>query len=345
MNRFIKAALLRGAAPSLILSLAGPALADHAGPTGVGSSGGGIDVQGPETLEAGHFAVGARVSVTVPRDRPDAELEALAARHVHAHDSDYNLNAAIGVAYGITDRLTISAELPYLRRDDLREGEHSHVGGMAVNEVVPLGSVTGFGDASLLARYSLAAGRGGGFGVIGGIKVPTGSTHQRSLDGERLETEHQPGTGSWDPIVGAALGADIGWATVNGSALYQFSGKGAQDTELGDRLQAGLALSHRFGPPEHHHDHGDGHEAHEHHHASWDVFASTTLEWEGRQTIAGAVERESGGTVVWLTPGVRYNAASEVSIAAAVGVPLWQDIRASHPDNRVRAIVSLGKAF
>jgi hypothetical protein len=303
-------------------------------------------VQGPETLEAGHFAIGARVAVTVPADRPDAELEALAAQHIHAHNSDYNLNAAVGAAFGVTDRLTLSAELPWIRRDRLREGEHSHSGGVTTNEVVPLGSVSGIGDMSLLAKYRVTNGESGGLALIGGIKLPTGGTHQRSLDGERLETEHQPGTGSWDPILGAAFGASLGWATLDGSVLYQFSGKGAQMTELGDRLQAGLALSHRFGPPEHHHhDEGEAHEHHEHHHASWDVFASTTVEWEGRQSIAGDVERESGGTVVWLTPGVRYNSASEFSIAAAVGVPLWQHVRASHPDNGYRMILSLGRGF
>jgi hypothetical protein len=331
-------ALLRGAAPSLILALAAPALADHTGPTGVGSSGGGIDVQGPETLEAGHFAVGQQTTLNLPQDRSDTALAALAAQHVHAHNSDYTLNAALGVAYGVSDRLTISAQLPYVRRDGLREGEHSHSGGVTTNAVVPLGSVSGFGDASILAKYSLA---GGALALIGGIKVPTGGTHSRDLSGERLETEHQPGTGSWDPIAGAALGVPLGWAKVDASVLYQFAGKGAQATQLGDRLQAGVALSHRFGPPEHHHDEGE----HEHHHASWDVFASTSLEWEGRQTIAGAAEQESGGTTVWLTPGVRYNSASEFSLAAAVGLPLWQDIRASHPDNRVRLIVSAGKAF
>ena len=349
MNRLFQAALLRAAPLSLAVCLTSPALADHTGPTGVGSSGGGIDVQGPETLEAGHAGVGVRLSLTVPEDRSNAVLEALAAQHIHAHNSDYNLNASAGVAYGVTDRLTISAELPYIRRDHLREGEHSHTGGVALNEVIPLGSVAGFGDANMLAKYRVTAGHDGGLALIGGVKLPTGSTHERSLDGERLETEHQPGTGSWDPIAGAAFGAQIGGVTLNASALYQFSGKGAQQTRLGDRLQAGLALSHRFGPPEHHHDadgDDDAHEAHEHHHhASWDVFASTTLEWEGRQTVAGAVEPESGGTVVWLTPGLRYNSAAEFSIAAAVGVPLWQDIRLSHPDNRARFILSLGKAF
>ena len=338
MTRLHRLALLRGAALLFILCPTAPALADHTGPTGVGSSGGGIDVQGPETLEAGHFAVGQQTTLNLPQDRSDAELEALAAQHIHAHTSDYTLNASVGAAYGVADRLTLSAELPYLRRDGLREGEHSHSGGVTTNGVVPLGSVAGFGDASLLAKYSLA---GGLLALIGGVKVPTGGTHSRSLSGERLETEHQPGTGSWDPIAGAALGVPLGWAKLDASALYQFAGKGAQATRLGDRLQAGVALSHRFGPPEHHHDAGE----HEHLHASWDVFASATVDWEGRQTVAGAVEAESGGTTVWLTPGVRYNSASEFSLAAAVGVPVWQDIRASHPDNRLRLIVSLGKGF
>jgi hypothetical protein len=340
MTTFNKAALLRGAAPSLILCLAAPALADHTGPTGVGSSGGGIDVQGPETLEAGHFAIGQQTTLNLPQDRSDTELAALAGQHIHAHTGDYTLGAAVGAAYGVTDRLTISAELPYVRRDSLREGEHSHSGGVTSNAVVPLGSVSGVGDASLLAKYSLA---GGALALIGGIKVPTGGTHSHAVSGERLETEHQPGTGSWDPIAGAALGVPLGWAKLDASALYQFAGKGAQATRLGDRLQAGVALSHRFGPREHHHDAGGG--EHEHHHASWDVFGSASVEWEGRQTIAGDVEQESGGTTVWLTPGVRYNSASEFSLAAAVGVPLWQNIRASHPDNRLRLIVSLGKGF
>ena len=338
MTSFSKAALVRGAASSIILCLATPALADHTGPTGVGSSGGAIDVQGPETLEAGRFGVGQQTTLNLPRDRSDAELAALAGRHVHAHNSDYTLSAAVGAAYGVTSRLTISAELPYIRRDGLREGEHSHAGGIATNAVAPLGSVTGFGDASLLAKYSLA---GGALALIGGVKVPTGGTHSRALSGERLETEHQPGTGSWDPIAGAALGVPLGWAKLDASALYQFAGKGAQATRLGDRLQAGLALSHRLGPPEHRHDEDEQ----EHHHASWDLFVSGNVEWEGRQTIAGTVERESGGTALWLTPGVRYNSGSELSLAAAVGLPLWQDIRASHPDNQLRLIVSLGKGF
>jgi hypothetical protein len=284
-----------------------------------------------------------------------AELAALAGRHIHAHNSDYNLNAAAGIAYGLTDRLTISAELPYVRRDGLREGEHSHSGGVVTNSVVPLGSVSGIGDATVLAKYQLAGSPGEGIALIGGLKLPTGSTHKRRADGERLETEHQPGTGSWDPVVGAAASTRIGALRIDASALWQMSGKGAQDTELGDRVQGGIALSHRFGPAEHHHE-AEPHElagVEEHKHAepephghsSWDTFVELTGGWEGRQQVAGEVERESGGAAVWLAPGARFNAASGWSAALSAGVPVWQHIRSSHPDNRFRVQLSLAKAL
>jgi hypothetical protein len=342
--------LLAGAAA---LAFATPALADHAGPSGLGQGGGALDVIGADTLDAGHFAVGLRIGVAVPDDRSDAELEALAAQHVHAHNTDYNLNAGIGVAYGISHHLTVSAELPYIRRDDLREGTHAHDGGAVSESVERLGNVSGIGDASLIAKYRLTEEHGPGFAIIAGLKMPTGSTHRVSPDGERLETEHQPGTGSWDPILGAAVGAAAGAVRLNASALYQFSGKGAQDTRLGDRFKGGIALSHHFGAAEHHHDseavddhHGDHeHEAAPHSHASWDAFVETTAEWEGRQRIVGEVERESGGTIVWLSPGARYNFASGFSAAASFSVPVWQHVRESHPDNDYRLTFAVGRAF
>jgi hypothetical protein len=323
------------------------------GPSGVGG-GGGFNVLSPETLDEGHAAAGFRLTYTRPDQRSDEELEGLAGQHIHAHNTDYNLNAAIGVAYGITHELTFSVELPYVRRDHLREGEHSHVGGEVINEVEQLGTVSGIGDASILAKYRFLGGEPLKFALIGGIKLPTGSTHRKSRDGERLETEHQPGTGSWDPVVGAAASSDLGPVTLSASALYQFSGNGAQHTRLGDRLQGGIALSHRFGeaPHEHHHEthnHHHGDELDEHHeerpHSSWDAFVELTGEWEGRQTVAGEVEQESGGKSVWVSPGARFTSAGGWSVGAALGVPIWQRIRASHPDNDYRLSLSVGRAF
>jgi len=322
------------------------------GPSGFGS-GGGMSVFTPDTLDAGHWSAGFRLTYTRPEQRSDSELEALAAQHIHAHNTDYNLNASAGIAYGINHHLTLSAELPYVRRDDLREGTHEHLDGVSLNGVEQLGSVAGIGDMSLLAKYRFTDGGTTGFAVIGGIKIPTGSTHKKSPDGERLETEHQPGTGSWDPVLGASASTKLGAVQLTASAIYQFSTGGARHTRLGDRLQGGVALSHRFGSPpyehseSHNHHHGDELDEphHEHAHSTWDAFVELAGEWEGRQTVDGEVEEASGGKWVYFAPGIRFNAASGWTAGAAFALPVWQDIRASHPDNRYRLMLSVGRSF
>ena len=338
----IPKSLFPGAA---LLALSAPALADHMGPSSVGG-GGGLTVSSPDTLDAGHGSIGFRLSYTRPEHRSDAELEALAADGIAAHNTDYNLNASLGVAYGINHHLTVAAELPYVRRDDLREG--------GVGEVERLGSVAGIGDVNILAKYRLTDGEGVGFALIGGIKLPTGSTHRRSGDGERLETEHQPGTGSWDPLFGAAAAAKLGPLRLSASALYQVSTKGAQGTRLGDRLQGGIALSHHFGEtghshPEASHNHHHGDELDEAHETpegfSWEAFVELGGEYEGRQKIGGETEQASGGEWLYVAPGARFNFASAWSAGAAIALPIWQDIRASHPDNRYRLMLSLGRSF
>jgi hypothetical protein len=334
-----------------LLALSSPALADHMGPSGFGS-GGGMSVFSPDTLDEGHWSTGFRLTYTRPEHRSDAKLETLAGQHIHAHNTDYNFNASAGMAYGITHHLMVSAELPYIRRDVLREGTHDHTSGGAVNGIEQLGSVSGIGDMSLLAKNRLTDEGPTGLALIAGIKVPTGSTHRRSPDGERLETEHQPGTGSWDPIVGASASTKVGALQLTASALYQFSTEGAQHTRLGNRMQSGIALSHRFGPAPHqhaethNHHHGDElDEHHEHAHSTWDAFVELAGEWEGRQRVDGEIEAASGGKWAYLAPGIRFNSASGLSAAAAVAIPVWQDIRASHPDNKFRLMLAVGKAF
>ena len=338
--------LLLGAS---LVAFATPALADHDGPTGIGG-GAGMNVLSADTLDAGQGSVGLRLTYTDPEDRSDTELAALAGQHVHAHNTDYNLVTAVGAGYGITHHLTLSAELPFVRRDDLREGTHAHEDEVTINSVEKLGTVAGIGDATILAKYRFGDGRAK-FALIAGLKLPTGGTHEKSRDDERLETEHQPGTGSWDPILGAALGTKVGALNLGASAVYQLSGKAAQHTRLGDRMQGGIALSRHFGPSEHHeeadeaHEHGEHHDHAEHRHSSWDAFLELTGEWEGRQKVDGEVEEASGGKSVWLSPGARYNSAGGFSIAGSVGLPVWQHVRDSHPDNDYRLTLSIAHAI
>src|SRR3954452_43966 len=339
------APLVRRALPfCTALACAAPAFADHLGPSGFGS-GGGMTVFDPSTLDAGDWAAGLRLTYTRPEQRSDAELEALAAQHIEAHNTAYNLNTSLSIAFGVTHHLSIAAEVPYVRRDSLREGE---VGSEGTTDVARLGSVGGIGDVNLLAKFRLTEeGTGPGLAVIGGVKLPTGSTQERAAGGERLETEHQPGTGSWNPIIGVSASLPLRALQLTASALYQLSTTGAQETRLGNRLQGGIALSHRFGAAPHdHHDEeaGEEHHHHDHAHAAWDVFIELAGEWEGRQKVAGEIEEASGGAWIYAAPGVRFT-KSRWSVSTSIAVPVWQYIRPSHPDNHYRLTMSLGRSF
>lgn len=332
------------AASCLLVSLsASPALADHPVAGGVASNGSPIVTTAADTLPQGTLAGGLQISYLDPDSYTDDELIALASQHVHAHTTDYNALMTASLSYGVTGHFTLSANLPYLRRDNLRAGEHSHSGGTTSNAAEQLGSVSGIGDASIIGQYQFAHSHSQGWGlaVLGGIKLPTGATHRLSEEGERLETEHQPGTGSWDPMLGVAGSKHWSSLSLDSNVLYQFSTKGAQETELGDRLSFNAALSYNLTGNDDHH----AHEGDEHGHDSWTLVLEANGEWEGRQTVAGEIEEDSGGTVIYLSPGIRFASEHGWSAAMSVGVPVWQDIRLSHPDNGFRIIAQVGSSF
>jgi hypothetical protein len=339
----MKRIIARGLYAALPLALSAPALADHAG---VGS---GLSRSGPVVtidtgaLPAGTVAGSLSATYTDPHAYSDAELTALAAGHVHAHTTDYNLVANATLAYGVTGHFTVAARLPYVRRNDLREGAHSHTGGVTTSSVEELGSISGIGDLTLLGQYLFAHDHHQGWGVsaIGGLKLPTGATHRRAPDGERLETEHQPGTGSWDPIVGLAASKAWGPVSLHGSALWQISTRGAQDTEMGNRLNLDTALVYAFGA----HEHAEHGGMADHHPGGLAAMIEANYEREGKQRIAGATEEDSGAEALYLSPGVRYIGAGGWSAAVSAGIPVWQDVGASHSDTALRLIAQVGTRF
>jgi hypothetical protein len=336
---------LRAVLTAPLLLCGAPAWADHPVAGGSVSGSGPIVTIAADTLPAGMLAGGVQVSVTRPHAYSNAELIGLAGQHIHAHTTDYNLRAAASLAYGVTGHFTLSANLPFIRRDDLREGHHSHSGGSVANTVEELGSISGVGDLSLMGQYMLAHDHAQGWFVslLGGIKVPTGATGETDLSGARLETEHQPGTGSWDPLFGLAASKSWGNWSAHGSALYQVSTEGGQDTRLGDRLNLSAAVVLDL-VPGHERDQAAEHHQHEKP-ANWAAMIEASYEWEGQQEIAGTVEDDSGAKVLWLSPGLRFTPPRGWSAGLSAGVPVWQDVRPSHPENAFRLIAQVGTAF
>ncbi|MGZ9096677.1 MAG: transporter [Micavibrio sp.] len=315
-----------------------PAYADHPS-LGFGAAGAGpITTVQAATIPEGTLALGL-TSEYIHSDRfSDSELVTLAGNHVHAHSADWILTTAFGASYGLTNDLTLSLRVPTIHRENIRAASHAHGGGGAVNSVDDQGDSSGHGDMAALGKYRFWNQGGTQAALLFGVKAPTGRTDIRH-DGEKPGAEHQPGSGSWDGLFGFAAGTKAGPVSLDANVLFALVTKGTQDTDLGDRLQYNLAASYRIGGEVE--AHGDM----VHRHRAWDLVLELNGEWTNQQMIAGERDDDSGGNVIFLSPGLRYAPDDRWAGQLSVGVPVVSNLGQGHADTDYKVIFGFARVF
>jgi len=347
---------------------ASPALAHHPGGASNTGGAGPITTISAETLEAGHGAVAFFYEYLKFGGLGDADLIDAASKHRHVHSIGTIQNAAASGAYGVTDDLMISLRAPYVLRTDIREGHHSHLpGGVVSNTVDYRGDSAGFGDVTVLGQYRFLNNRASGTqaAVLFGVKAPTGATNRLDAQGELFEAEFQPGSGSWDFLLGGAFTQRFGAWSFDANVLGILAGTGTQDTNLGSRFLYNAAVSYRlvgYRPPEEQHAglpssalaHGPVPHRHEHPldripaaaPPQWRVDAILELngEWHDFETTAGVRDPNSGGHVLLLSPGLRIGYGN-VSGFATFGIPIVNDMNGQQSKTSYRFFTGVAYAF
>lgn len=318
----------------------GVARADH--PTvGFGATIAGPAITIPATtLAKGTGAVTIRLEYVKFSAFSDAELEQVARQGIEAHSVDYLITPSVSAGYGITDDLTVGLRLPYLLRTSIRSGHDE--GGDAV--VDNHGDSDGVGDLTVLGQYRFLNNQPNNLecAMLFGIKIPTGTTGVRDKSGVPFEIEHQPGSGSWDPLLGIAASKRVGSVSFDANLLYTFVTRGAQRTNLGDRLHYNLATSYRVGSEK---NHRDSDEKPEHRHIAWDLILEVNGEWQDNQTISDVVDKNSGGSLVYLSPGARLCGNNGWAATLSVGIPVIEKRNGVQHETDVRTIFGLSKGF
>ena len=382
MGAYVCAYLKRPAAgifSSMLLLLALPAEAHHPGGGGNTGSGGPINTISADTLAEGLIAASVRYEFIRMGQLSDADLLAAAAKGTHAHSLRSIDAVSLSVAYGITNDFTVGVRAAGVRRSDIREpGEDmlsgGHMGMMSSNDVSGLmspdgvnrrGNSAGFGDVTMLGQYRFHnnAQNGTSAAVLFGFKAPTGSTSQRDNFGQLFEAEFQPGSGSWDGLLGAAFTKRTGRWSFDVSALYYLISTGTQNTNLGDRFLFGTAVSYRLvgatgssKETELHeycmqprnqlqenclyhanHDHSDMMKTP----YTLDLVLELNGEWHDKQRIAGIPDPNSGGTTVYLSPGVRVG-FDRFSGFVSVGVPVINQHNGIQSKPEFRVLTGIG---
>jgi hypothetical protein len=327
--------------------LAYPAFAHH--PSGASSTSGAgpIATISATTLEKGQGVAGVVVEAI---SLDPLTLDQLAG-HPHPHSLEGIFATSLVYAYGITDNLTLSLRLPFVRRTDILD---AHEG--------PLGDAAGVGDLSVLGQYRFYNNRATKTeaALLFGAVLPTGDTGVTTAAGGPFEAEFQPGSGAWSGLLGIAFTKRFGAWSFDTNVLYQVTGDGVQDSNLGDRFLYNAAISHRIygglsGPtgrmnagalPEPMYHGGPKHQHHEEPASpsgpALDLVLELNGEWHDRQR--GEEGFHSGGNTIYLSPGLRLS-VDKWSGFVSVGVPIVNDLNGIQPEAEWRLLTGVAFSF
>ncbi len=322
------------------LILAAPVLADHPSIAFGNEASGPIVTIAPSFMPANAWGFGMRREVIHNDSFSDQQLINYAERGIEGvHSLDKIITTSLSAAYGVSDTFTFSARLPYIERRNIRAGEvedgevetHRH------------GNSAGMGDLLMMGHYRLLDIGTAKTGILFGIKAPTGKTDDKDDHGQRFETEFQPGSGSWDFLLGASAGHSFARLNYYANVLYYKTTEGSQSTEIGDALNYNLAMSYRINPEQgasHHHHPG----TEDHVDFQWDAILEVNGETRRKNKIAGHSEDNSGGTTVYLSPGIRMT-AGKLGGFVSVGLPIIENQNGKQTDINSRIMAGVSLAF
>jgi hypothetical protein len=346
-----------------------PTFAHHPGGGGNATEAGPIFTIPASTLDEGQLAVGVMFEYVNLRTLSNGTLiKAAVTGNEGVHDLKTIESVSAIVAYGLTHDLTVGMRVPWVGRTGIREGDASD----PLNPVVhDRGSTFGFSDVTFLGQYRFfndkktqteAA-------LLLGVKAPTGVTNRYDNQGELFDAEFQPGTGAWNGLFGLAVTKRFGSWSLDSNVLYILSSTGTQDTNLGDRFLYNAAISYRltgsaseknghshsmklgadFPEPMYH---GGPKSSATHGHEepaatpapALDLVLELNGELHQKQVTSGVVDQNSGGTLIYLSPGFRLS-YDKWSSYVSVGILIVNEPYGIQPEASWRLISGVSLAF
>ena len=188
----------------------------------------------------------------------------------------------------------------------------------------------GLTDLWIVAKWRIIKQEKFSGALLGGLKLPTGKDDVLLSNGEPLEPSSQPGTGAVDFLAGGS-----GTFTFTDRIALDMSGQYTFRTwhdgfKVGDRMDAGLALSYRLTEDEHHY-------------PRFSVFGESIFTWIGKDQGNAEENPNSGGFFIFLSPGLRVSFSQNVTLTVAPAFPALQDLNGlqDKTDFRITAVLSM----
>jgi hypothetical protein len=262
-----------------------------------------------------------------------AQINALAAAGQEIEDYTSTRITTAALTY-TSDTWSVTANLPFVQR------KHGTFGSGAYPATTNYlsSSDNGVGDISFIGRYTgFSAGKASG--LIAGIKLPTGSTGATFNDGVTpLDRSLQIGTGSTDIILGAYTTGSIdtyGWFA-QGTVQHAVATKtvAGQDFRPGDAYSLNTGIRYaRFG-------------------SRFSPMLQLNIIHRQADSGAGATPPDAlsggpatGGTLVYLAPGIMARVGGGTSVYGFVQLPLYQNVNSLQLSARYTLSLGVRQSF
>jgi hypothetical protein len=241
------------------------------------------------------------------------------------HNVSWLLEYSIALSYGVTDHLTLSAGVPYSVLHGFEAGGvDDTTGAFTLDEA---NNIVGLGDATFMAKYSLLSDIVE-FAVLAGIKAPTGTTNEKTNAGDLVEPDHQPGSGSWDPLVGFALAKQLDERLLVGSSLMgRITTEGQHRFRPGMQIQGAARAEYQFA----------GLGTYPRWYGSFEVVGL----YQGRDKEGSEINRDTGGFLLEVGPGLRTRVDPHVTFGGSVYVPVEQHLFGKQHRERIEYLVGM----
>ena len=231
------------------------------------------------------------------------------------HDEVRTLSRTTTAAatYRLAGAWSVGASLPYI--DRYHEHNHNDVGGVEVEQW----HYSGIGDVEFGARRLLGGGeRWNRFFLSAGVKAPTGVPDAENEDGDRPEPAAQIGSGSWDLLGGFGaewlLGGAGGAESVDGiplrlSVTGRWNGQGTDDYRIGAQALINAASELPIG-------------------RTFALLGQVNYRVRAKDDpgSSGEDDADTGGSWLYLSPGLRVSTGGLASIYGLVQIPIYQRV-------------------
>jgi len=226
-------------------------------------------------------------------------------------------------AYAVSDRVSVMARVPYSQREltETEEGESERTrhSGLADPEI--------YGQVQLWAsEFDGAVGIRSALFAVAGVKTNWGE-NDASRNGERLDEHVQAGTGSTDWFAGLSGSYQIDpHSALFASAQYRQTGRNDFGYRYGRIKLFNVAYEHKLG-------------------ARWDAVLEANYRSSGHDQIDrfGTLDADTGGSIVYLTPRLLFDAGGGWVLRASAQLPLSDS--ALNGNQNEKAVVNFGISY